>query len=156
LVVCSLHDVIPAALARIANGRSVMLDLPPDLPAITADPVLLEQALVNVLDNAVKHGGGAPVSITAVKLGEQVIARVTDTGPGIDAEHLPHIFDSFYRASRGDRALPGTGLGLAIARGLLEAMGGSIAAQSPRPDAARNENPGTAITLRLPLVKGAQ
>jgi len=74
---------------------------------------------------------------------------------GIPAEDLPHVFDSFYRARRGDRVAPGTGLGLAIARGLTEAMGGTIEAASPRPDLPRDGSPGTAVTLRLPAASGA-
>jgi two-component system sensor histidine kinase KdpD len=69
---------------------------------------------------------------------------------GIPPQDLPHVFDSFFRASRGDRVAPGTGLGLAIARGMAEAMQGSIAAHSPRPDLPRDGAPGTVLTLRLP------
>ena len=60
------------------------------------------------------------------------------------------MFDSFYRAQREDRTVPGTGLGLAIARGLIEAMGGHIEAQSPRPDAARDGAPGTVVHIDMP------
>jgi two-component system sensor histidine kinase KdpD len=161
IVPVALHDVVAEALTRVADIGSVTQDLPVDLPQVAADPALLEQVLVNVLDNAVKHGGGhmggghmggghmggSQVSIAAVALTGRVILRIADSGPGIAAEHLPHIFDSFYRAKRGDRTLPGTGLGLAIARGLMEAMGGSIDAQSPKPGATN----GTVIALRLPI-----
>ncbi|MEJ1976808.1 MAG: ATP-binding protein [Acetobacteraceae bacterium] len=69
---------------------------------------------------------------------------------GIGEADLPHVFDSFYRARHGDRVLPGTGLGLAIARGMVEAMGGTIHATSPRPDAPAEGSPGTVITICLP------
>jgi two-component system sensor histidine kinase KdpD len=62
---------------------------------------------------------------------------------------LPNIFDSFYRARREDRTIPGTGLGLAIARGLTEAMGGTIEAYSPRTDGPKSGPPGTEIVIRL-------
>ena len=75
---------------------------------------------------------------------------MADEGVGIPLADMPHVFDSFYRARRGDRVAPGTGLGLAIARGLVEAMGGTIEAVSPRPDLPRDGSPGTIISLRLP------
>ena len=78
---------------------------------------------------------------------------VTDEGPGIPPDDLPHIFDSFYRARREDRTVPGTGLGLAIARGLIESMGGTITARSPRPDAPRDGAPGTLIEITLPAAR---
>lgn len=143
----ALHDLVPAAIARVAGARDAVLDLPPDLPPVVADPALLEQVLVNVLDNAVRHGLGAGITVSALVAGGRVVLRVADEGPGIAAADLPHVFDSFYRARRGDRTQPGTGLGLAIARGLMGAMGGEITAQSPRPDRPG----GTLISLRLPI-----
>jgi two-component system sensor histidine kinase KdpD len=78
-----------------------------------------------------------------------LVVSVADEGPGISATDLPHVFGSFYRARREDRIVPGTGLGLAIARGLVEAMGGSIQARSPRPDVARDGAPGTVVDITL-------
>ena len=75
---------------------------------------------------------------------------IADQGIGIPQEDLPHVFDSFFRVLRRDRTAAGTGLGLAIARGLIEAMGGAIEAASPTPDAPRDGQPGTVITLRIP------
>jgi two-component system sensor histidine kinase KdpD len=80
-----------------------------------------------------------------------VALSVSDEGIGIPPDELPYVFDSFYRARRQDRVGPGTGLGLAIARGLMEAMGGAIDAQSPRPDVPADGAPGTMITLTLPV-----
>ena len=89
------------------------------------------------------------VRVSARDRGGRVAIEVADEGVGIPAADLPHVFDSFYRARRGDRTAPGTGLGLAIARGMMEAMGGTVQAISPRPDAARDGSPGTIVVLRL-------
>jgi two-component system sensor histidine kinase KdpD len=79
-----------------------------------------------------------------------VAVQVADEGVGIPADDLPHVFDSFFRATRGDRVAPGTGLGLAIAKAFTEAMGGSIRAQSPRLDLPADGLPGTIIGIELP------
>ncbi len=145
----ALH-VIDAAIARVPDAGHVLVNVPPDLPALRADPALLEQVMVNVLDNAVRYAPlGSDVRIRGTAAGGQVNLEIIDEGAGISAEDLPHVFDSFYRARRGDRTAPGTGLGLAIARGMIEAMGGTIEAVSPRPDAARDGSPGTIVVLRL-------
>jgi two-component system sensor histidine kinase KdpD len=75
---------------------------------------------------------------------------VADEGVGIAAAELALVFDSFFRASRGDRVAPGTGLGLAIAKAFTEAMDGRISAQSPRSDLPADGLPGTIITVKLP------
>jgi two-component system sensor histidine kinase KdpD len=141
-----LAEVIDAAIARTPGAPEVHVSLPPGETTVTADPALLEQVITNVLDNAVKYSpAGSLITITAEALAAGLTLRIADQGYGISAEDLPHVFDSFYRATRGDRTAPGTGLGLAIARGLVEAMGGSIEAVSPRPDGG----PGTVILIRL-------
>jgi two-component system sensor histidine kinase KdpD len=153
-----LGPVIEAALARVdeAGGMNLFpVNLPPGLPDVATDPALLEQVLVNVLENAIKYSPqSAPVRIGAEVVDGMVELGIADEGQGIAAEDLPHVFDSFYRARREDRALPGTGLGLAIARGLVEAMGGRIVALSPRPDAPRDGAPGTLVLIRLPVAGG--
>ncbi len=142
---------VEAAIPRVPGLWQVALDLPPDLPAVHADPALLEQVLVNVLENALKFGPAEGlIRIGATSSDRRVRLSIADEGVGISPEDLPHVFDSLYRAWRGDRTVPGTGLGLAIARGLVEAMGGDIEAQSPRPDAPRDGSPGTVIHIRLP------
>jgi two-component system sensor histidine kinase KdpD len=151
VVPVAVAEVIEEAIGRVPQLGPVGLNLPDGLPRVAADPALLEQVLVNVLDNACKHGpAGGFVRITAQVLGREIAVRVADEGGGISAEDLPNVFDSFYRAKRGDRGV-GTGLGLAIARGLVEAMGGSITAASPRPDAPADGSPGTVVTILLPV-----
>ncbi len=149
-------DLIDAAIARVPDAGHILVNVPAGLPAMQADPALLEQVLVNVLDNAVRYSPlGSDVRIRASAGGGQVSIEISDEGIGIPADDLPHVFDSFYRARRGDRTAPGTGLGLAIARGMMEAMGGTVQAISPRPDAARDGSPGTIVVLRLSAISTA-
>jgi signal transduction histidine kinase len=115
------------ALRVVAMETSVAPDLPPAL----ADPALLEQVLFNLLDNAHKYGGSAPVSVFARADGGRLAISVTDQGKGISAAELDKVFENFYRRARGDGRPAGTGLGLAIARGLVSSMGGTIEAISP-------------------------
>ena len=94
--------------------------------------------LLNLLENAAKFSPpGSLVAVRGGTAGREASIAVLDEGVGIAADDLPHVFDSFYRARRGDRVAPGTGLGLAIARGMMEAMGGRIEARSPAPRRAR-------------------
>lgn len=150
---CLLAHAIEGACARVPAAAIAAADVPEHL-AVTADPVLLEQVLVNVLDNAARYAPpGSQVTLRAAAAGgDTVTLAVADEGVGIPQAELELVFDSFYRARRGDRTAPGTGLGLAIARGLLAAMGGTITAASPR---ARTRGgpggglPGTEITISL-------
>ena len=143
--------VVEAAVARVPDALHVGVVLGEPAPHVRADAALLEQVLVNLLDNAAKYAPvGARTTVRASVERDEGVIAVADEGVGIAAEDLPHVFDSFYRARRGDRVAPGTGLGLAIARGMVEAMGGRIAAASPRTDLPRDGLPGTVVTIRLP------
>jgi two-component system sensor histidine kinase KdpD len=153
--VVDLHEVIEAAVARVAGAVQTGVNLAPDAARVRGDPTLIEQVLVNLLDNAVKYApAGSMISIAANRLsraaGAMVEIDVKDEGVGIQPEDLPHVFNRFYRAQHGDRVPAGTGLGLAIARAFTEAMGGQISAQSPRPDAPADGAPGSLIRLQLP------
>ncbi|MFI6177729.1 sensor histidine kinase [Nonomuraea sp. NPDC051191] len=114
-------------------------------PALTADPVRLRQAVGNLVTNSLRYTrAGGHITLTARQDGDHVIIEVTDTGIGIRAEHLPHVFDRFWRAEKSrNRRTGGSGLGLAIVRDLAEAHGGTATATS---------TPGvrTTFTLRLP------
>jgi two-component system sensor histidine kinase KdpD len=150
LAAVAVAEVVEAAIGRMAEVLSIATDVRRDL-FVQADAALLEQALFNVLDNARKYSPlGSFIRVHAAPAGDQVAIAVADEGVGIPADDLAHVFDSFFRASRTDRTAPGTGLGLAIARGLVEAMGGTVAARSPNPTTPVGGLPGTIITLSLP------
>ena len=147
----ALEALTEAAIARTPGAFSTALNIAPDATHVRADPMLLEQVLVNLLENAVKYAPpGSRISISAQRRGNNVRLCVADEGVGIPPAELEAVFDSFFRASRGDRVAPGTGLGLAIAKAFTEAMGGRISARSPRPDLPADGLPGTIIILELP------
>jgi two-component system sensor histidine kinase KdpD len=146
----------PAECVRAAAERSrkafprarIETSVARDLPFIQGDAQMLEQVLFNLLDNAHKYGGDGGAVIHARQEGDTVVISVTDEGPGVKPADLARIFEKFYRGGRPDGRKAGTGLGLSICKGLVEAMGGTIAAQSP---AARRR--GTRILLRLPAAR---
>jgi two-component system sensor histidine kinase KdpD len=145
-----LADIIEAAISRVSGAMYAGVHIAEPAAYVVADPTLLEQVLVNVLDNAVKYAPeGSRISVTALRDGPNVSLSVADEGVGIPPNELSAVFDSFFRATRGDRVAPGTGLGLAIAKAFTEAMGGTIRAQSPRLDLPADGLPGTSITIEL-------
>lgn len=146
-----LEDVAEAAVAGVAGAIYTRIHIAPDAAYAQADPTLLEQILVNLLDNAVKYAPpGSHITISSQRVGNIIRLSVADEGVGIPPDELEAVFDSFFRAKRGDRVAPGTGLGLAIAKSLTEIMGGKIKATSPRTDLPADGLPGTIITIELP------
>jgi two-component system, OmpR family, sensor histidine kinase KdpD len=148
--VLELEDFASRAVARIAplaGDRPIELDLG-TAPAVRADPVLLDEALANIVDNAVQHTpAGTRIRLAAAGLPDEPYVRLTveDSGPGVPDDSLARLFDKFYRVTgpgRGSRS--GTGVGLAVVRGLAEAMGGRVTAR-------RSERGGLAIDLDLPI-----
>ena len=127
-------DLISTTLRRAApvlKDRIVASTVAPDLPALSLDFVLAEQALFNILDNAAKYSAsGGRIEVEGRSAGGWVEIVVRDDGPGIDPVALDRLFDKFYRADDGDRRRAGTGLGLAIAKGFVEVQGGTIAARN--------------------------
>jgi len=127
-----MEEVIGAALGRVGKrlaGRRVTTRVPPDLPLVAMDDVLIEQVLVNLLDNALKYTPPAsPIEIISTATDRSVTVEIADHGPGLPAGEEDKIFEKFYRARpSGSR---GAGLGLAICRGIVRAHGGRIWAQN--------------------------
>jgi signal transduction histidine kinase len=128
-----IHKAVAAASAKAtASGIILTIDLPEQLPLCDIDSQRIGQVLRNLLENAITHTpkGGA-VTVSARQVQEYLEVSVVDTGEGIPAEHLPNVFERFYRADKSrTRATGGSGLGLTIARRLVEAHGGKIGVQS--------------------------
>lgn len=146
-----VHDVseiVDATLKRakkILAHHRVQYSSAAGNPQVRTDPVLLEQVLFNILDNAAKYAPeGTGIHIRAWQDYDQLTLQISDEGPGIPPADLERIFDKFYRAHKGDRVRAGTGLGLPIARGFVEIMGGTITA------ANRTDGHGAIFTITLP------
>ena len=142
-------DALDAAAARAerVSGRAIGRAVAERLPSLLLDAALLDQVLANLMENALKFSGPeGHATLRAWREGHEVAIAVEDDGPGIPQEALYRVFDPFFRATRTDRVPAGSGLGLAICRGLVQAMGGRIAAESPVADGR-----GTRIVLRFPV-----
>lgn len=141
-------DIAGSALRRaekILAHHQTAIRIPADLPMVRVDPVLFEQVLFNLFDNAAKYAPeGSSIRIEAWADAYSVMIQVLDEGPGIPPADVDRVFDTFYRVRKGDQVRAGTGLGLSICRGFVEAMGGTITAGN------RNDRSGAVFTIRLP------
>ena len=172
----SVEELLRAALLDLAAAADEFsLSIDRDMPLVSVDPVQMERAFVNVLENARRHSGGHPVSVRARavrslaharrpvatgggdgseerpeeqgRAGDRVIVRVVDRGPGIPPAQLERVFEPFYRAGTAAGGHRGSGLGLAIARGFTEANAGSLHVESL-------PGQGAAFVFELPLKQG--
>jgi two-component system sensor histidine kinase KdpD len=142
-----VQDLLGSCLNSLEHrlkGKKVKIDIPPDLPLVPMDSVLMAQVIMNVLDNALKYSPpGGIIEVVARIRENQVEIEVADRGPGIPEESLTQVFNKFFRLKR-DGEISGTGLGLTISKGIVEAHGGKIRAEI-RPEG------GLKIVLTLPL-----
>ncbi|AQY65137.1 sensor histidine kinase [Pseudomonas veronii] len=142
-------DIVGSALGRlraVLAPLQVRIDVPSELPLLYVHAALIEQALVNVLENAARFSPAqGHLHVSAGVSDNQLFFAVADEGPGIPEDERAKIFDMFYTAARGDRGGQGTGLGLAICQGMVGAHGGHISV------ADGIGGRGTCITLFLPL-----
>ena len=124
---------IPELAQRLAKRmqiqttrHQIVVNFPDDFPIILADETRLEQVFSNLIGNAIKYAPGGEIRISGQVRQEKVIVCVSDEGPGIAPEDIPHIFDRFYRAPEMARQTKGAGLGLYLARAIIEAHEGRI------------------------------
>lgn len=137
---------VAGEFASTVNGR-VVLHRPAETLHVTGDAKQLEQSLRNLIDNALKYDeSGRPVTVSVTPEDGWVELSVADEGPGVSAEHLPHLTRRFYRTDPGrSRAAGGTGLGLAIVKHIVERHRGKL-------DIASEEGAGTRVDIRLPTI----
>ena len=131
-------DVLAGAAEGVDGDVRFAVDR--DLPPVRADAIQLERAFANLIDNAVRHSRGRPVSVRARAVRDRLLVRVVDQGPGIPAAEQERVFEAFYK---GDRS-GGSGLGLAIVRGFVEANDGRVSIESL-------PGQGTSFVVELPL-----
>jgi two-component system sensor histidine kinase KdpD len=138
-----LDELVARALDSVEpGGRGVKVDVPDSLPAVDADPGILERVIVNLAQNALRYSPqGVPPLLAGSALGNRVELRVVDRGPGITDEDKERMFVPFQRLGDTDNTT-GVGLGLALSRGLAEAMGGSLTAE---------DTPGGGLTMVISL-----
>jgi two-component system sensor histidine kinase KdpD len=141
----SLEEIVGAVHSRLSDrlkSRPFSVDIPADLPLVPFDPLLIEQVLINLLDNAIRYTPSeTPLSLSAVVQGGEVMVEVADRGPGVPQGSEKRIFEKFMR---GSAAGGGIGLGLTICRAIIDAHGGRIWAEN-RPDG------GAVFRFSLPL-----
>ena len=140
-----LAEVLDAAWAAIGRPDVVRLAVDRELPLVDADAAQLERAFANLLENAVRHGGGKPVLVKSMLLVDKIAVRVVDQGPGIPENERQRIFEPFQHGEGGSGG--GAGLGLAIAKGFVEANGGEIAVDSV-------VGQGSSFVVSMPCLEG--
>jgi signal transduction histidine kinase len=142
----SMAPIIRDCVQRLQGVHpnvQIEIDIPEDLPILNLDSTRVAQVLDNMLNNAQKYAPGSPITIKAFVNGEQLRIEVRDEGPGIPAEHTPHLFERFYRMPQSSN-IRGTGLGLYISRKIIEAHGGEIGVLS-------QAGKGTAFFFEIPM-----
>lgn len=146
----SLNSLLEEQVKRLLplareNGIEINLEMRDEI-TLAGDRLKLQQVIYNVIDNAIKYTPrGGEVETSLVRSGKKAIIRISDTGIGIPAADLPHIFDRFYRVDKArSRATGGTGLGLSIVKQTVQQHGGSISASSV-------EGKGTSFEIELPI-----
>lgn len=152
-----VRDVLNAAAERVSRRlgrRRVVRDFPAQLTLVEADAALLEQAIVNILENAIAYSpDGTAIEVAAYEDRGSVVISIEDEGRGIPTAELERVFDKFRRMEEPSDRNKGAGLGLAIAKGFVEAMRGRIAAASPIQEGANGEKVGTRVLISLPKTK---
>jgi two-component system sensor histidine kinase KdpD len=148
----SVDDIVLSAVGRFNDHRKhpIISEIAPDLPLISAEPVLLEQVLINLLENATRYAGSEPsISVHARPAEDAVLVQVEDNGPGIAEHEREKVFEKFYRGQHASKSDGGVGLGLTICRSIIRAHGGKIGVRE-------RTGGGTLVEFTVPLAAETQ
>jgi two-component system sensor histidine kinase KdpD len=145
----SLAEIAGLVVHRVRPRASQRIDVrvPESIPPVLADPVLLEQVLSNLLDNAIRYADGSSIAVVARELDQSVELRMIDHGPGIPEPERERVFDQFYRLKGGGKRPEGTGMGLSICRGIVAALHGRLRVET-------TPGGGATFILTLPVASG--
>jgi PAS domain S-box-containing protein len=144
--IAALTEKVLAAQRSYSKDHVLSLDFPADFPLIDADPDKIDQILTNLVSNAIKYSpNGGRVQVSGRVAADSIVLAVSDEGMGISREHLPKIFENFYRVdNRDNREIGGTGIGLALVKALVEGHQGTVKPES-------EVGKGTTFTVTLPI-----
>jgi two-component system, OmpR family, sensor histidine kinase KdpD len=146
-------DIVNSAIGRRRRqlaGHTIAIDVDSNLPFIYVDPVLVEQAFVQLVDNAAKYSPlGSTIQMAARRKGGELVLSVEDQGAGLTEAEKSHLGERFFRAPRHSTIASGSGLGLWIAKAFVLANGGTLQAESPGP------GQGTTVSIHLPIAADA-
>jgi two-component system sensor histidine kinase KdpD len=144
----AVEEIVAEAVSRVKNRagqHEIGIDIPKELMMIPMDGTLIEQVLVNLLDNAIKHTpAGSSIALTVLKEGSRAVFEVSDNGNGIPENDLPFIFDRYFTRPSGSARRHSIGIGLSICKSIVETHGGIITAQN-------NTSGGAIFRFTLPM-----
>jgi signal transduction histidine kinase len=143
-----IHAVVASLTDNLSSTAQITVHAPDTLPRVVLDPDRIKQVLTNLLANALEHThASGKITVTAAHNGDFIRVSVADTGEGIAPQHLPYVFERFYRADASrTRSTGGSGIGLAIVRQLTQAHGGSVSVESQL-------GLGSCFTFTLPVMQ---
>jgi len=151
----SIEEILSVVKKRIKPlliHNTLVLDVEPSLPTLHVHAALLEQAIFNVIDNAIKFSPKtAPIRVTCKKDGPNIFICIADLGPGIPEDERERVFERFHSAQKGDRRKSGSGLGLTICRGMIMAHGGTVNIQHNPEISSPNHERGCCVNIFLPI-----
>ncbi len=151
----SMEEVISATKKRLKpllTQHELQLDISSSLPLLYVHSALLEQAIFNVVDNAIKFApASTPIRINCYKSKHKIRVDICDQGPGVPMDEREKVFERFHTAEKGDRRKSGSGLGLTICRGMIAAHGGSVSIEDNPFSGPQSNLPGCCVRIVLPL-----
>lgn len=150
----SLEEIVSAVKKRLKPlliQNDLKTDIDPGLPSLYVQAAFVEQAMFNIIDNAIKFSpSGASIEVHAYQDNQDIVIDICDHGPGIPEEDREKVFERFHTANKGDRRRSGSGLGLTICQGMIAAHGGKVSIHNNIQRLGDKENPGCCIRIRFP------